>query len=1305
MNNIDWDFISKLEGNRLKGYVPDSSGSKSGVTIASGFDLGARTLSDLNGLPEDIIELLKPFLGFKGAEASKMAKDLKISKPQSKTINEFAKKQASDLLAAEWKKATGNDFSTLDKGKATTVASVAFQYGNLPTQAPRFWNAVTSDNWSGAINELRNFKDRYPTRRNKEADYLVANIDLGTDVGKFDDLSNVELAELVQGKIEESRQLRSEDEPEVQTVIAENLTEPEPVQPETIDIAEATPTRPNLFNSEFQLPADRARLPQSKIDELIQLDIENAGPVSETIRKEQFGIAQPIMFTDDQSQIWTAAMRNLNPVLGLRDSIMSMFAQIDEDPSYDPFEDPQLEKYRQRGSMWRFYDSRSEEHTRRRIEQLESELANQVVLNSSASGLAQFGASIATPTSLAPVGTPNMMRAASGFGRFYKGGLFSAGVVGAEQSALLNSRETYDFGSAALATGAAFLVGGGINAAFGKRIMASADSRALLREQALNEQDGFYRSAGANANPERQRDIAYAFINDEAARETGVGIEKLPANPVLRMLQSKNPIVRGLTASMVDMGGIIQNKVEKELAMDQSVETVFNSKYIGSLVDSLRQVDKDFLAYRGIVAAEGDIRRSFQIIGVNVKDKFNPFTNGLGSISEVAFRNRVGKAMRRGDRDSVDDMATPHVESAARKARQHINFIGDEVVKSRLHIEAVERQLRALRALGDEADPRQIEKLERRLEKVKREGLTTNTAESYLPRIYRIDKIMAEEGRFRAIVSNYAGRQLGLTGQANKDYVDSIFDSITKSKPFVGMDEGIDDLDSVITPGSVRHREFEIPDELIEDFLESDIEIILRYHTKQVGMDVEIHKAFGSIDMRNVIRQVNDEWERLIASTRDPVQKSKLMKERDRDLTDIRGLRDRLRGTYGASRDPHALSSRFVRVAKSFNVIVGMGGATISSIPDAVRTMMVEGFRTTYEHGIKSQFRANRARLNELSLKELRASGVAAEAILGLRASAFADIGDIFGNRFAVERAIGQSVGIMFVLNGLNIWNQFLKEFAGTVTALRMNEKIMQNWDTLSRIDKEKFLKNGIDQQAHSRMRELIYQHGEVVDGQYMPNTELWQDASMRQMYRSALNQNVNRIIVTPGAGDRALWTSTEFGSLLTQFKSFGQAATMRVLISGLQEKNSSFWLGSFFLIALAGMVNEIKRMQYGMDKAESFDEKLVNAFERSGIGGYFMDINNVIEKMSDYGFGLRPLLTDKRSYPLPMGAKLGAVAGPVGANFVNVIDVAKDVLGGNVSQDTMDTLKFITPYASLPGVGNVVDMAYQMDTNVNRQQ
>jgi len=63
---IDYTFLSDRKGGRkLLGYVPDGGGSKSGVTIATGFDLGQRNEADLKKLKlsKTLIDKLKPYLG------------------------------------------------------------------------------------------------------------------------------------------------------------------------------------------------------------------------------------------------------------------------------------------------------------------------------------------------------------------------------------------------------------------------------------------------------------------------------------------------------------------------------------------------------------------------------------------------------------------------------------------------------------------------------------------------------------------------------------------------------------------------------------------------------------------------------------------------------------------------------------------------------------------------------------------------------------------------------------------------------------------------------------------------------------------------------------------------------------------------------------------------------------------------------------------------------------------------------------------------------------------------------------------
>ena len=1118
------------------------------------------------------------------------------------------------------------------------------------------------------------------------------------------DLSNQELVELAQQKITESRNLK-EDPPQTITATKIEPDEPEqeaevddpvsvkPVQPVTLPEFEfdnmyvqrmASVPEPKPLNLNLQKEPDLRKRLQQTIEE----DYQNNGQFAQFIKREENGLAAPFLFTDDFSTIARAAFNQVNPIKAGMDWYNDKLFMIDDDPEYDFIKDEQLKPYQ--NSLWRFYDSKSSEETAKRIKRLKQEQEDQSILSSSSGSEITFGAAVLTPSTLLPIAPLRVLKSKSMLDRALYGGLFTGGAVGAEQAILSSQRELRSPSDVIKAIGISAAIGSSVTSAFGRTIAKGKITKQQQRNREKRRtKDPMYKAAGASVNPDILRRQAYETIEQDSLKETGVGIEKLGWNPVIRLLQSPNPIVRGVVAELVDLGGMMQKKVDDGVAMSTSVEKNFSALYTGRLLESIRALDEQYLAYRGVVAKDGDVARSFQIMGIQAKDKFK---RGLNSLTEYEFRVRVAKAMRRGDEDSVIDAATPYVNQAAQKSRMQFNFIKNQAQEVKLFEEQIVRSLRSARA--SDAPPARIAELEQRLERVRAEGVFLNSAASYVPRIYRVDKIMADEIRFRDIIRNYGSTKLGLAGNDLEKYVDDVFDGVTKQKPYHAIDEA-DDLEDVVTAAGLRSREIDIDDILIEDFLENDIEVLLRHHTTRMGMDIELSKAFGSVDMKNVIDQVKSEYSRLISETSDVAKKAELNKNLLADLRDIRGLRDRVRGTYGASKDPHAVSSRFVRTMKSFNVIVGMGGATISSIPDIARTAMVEGFKASYDKGLAKAFSQQSAQLRKMTKKELRSSGVAADAILGLRSSAMADLGDIFGNRFAIERFMNQSVGVMFFMNGLNIWNQTLKEFAGTVTMLRMTEDIMNPWNNLAKAQKEKFLKVGIDGNMHTRMQSLIRTHGEQVDGEWMPNTSLWGDQTARLVFRQALNKSVDRVIITPGAGDRALWTSRELGSLLTQFKSFGQGATVRMLTSGLQERDGAFWQGAFLIVGLAALVNEIKRLQYGIDREETFDEKLINAIDRSGILGYFMDVNNAIEKISNREIGLRPAITDQRSYPMPMGAKASAVAGPTAGNVTNLAGILGDLVGFRADADTLKSVSFLVPYSNLPYTQPVSNMIF----------
>ena len=185
VDKINWKFISEKEGDRkLKGYVPNPDKSDSGVTIATGFDLGARGPQDLLGLSPKLKAKLTPYLGFKKRDAEIRLKDfgpLNITAAEASEIDKFSKGQSVSNLRAEWNERakelgpSAKRFGELNSAQQTIAASVAFQYGSL-SRTPNFRKMMQTGNWRGAIGELRNFGDGYKSRRKDEANYLETSL-------------------------------------------------------------------------------------------------------------------------------------------------------------------------------------------------------------------------------------------------------------------------------------------------------------------------------------------------------------------------------------------------------------------------------------------------------------------------------------------------------------------------------------------------------------------------------------------------------------------------------------------------------------------------------------------------------------------------------------------------------------------------------------------------------------------------------------------------------------------------------------------------------------------------------------------------------------------------------------------------------------------------------------------------------------------------------------------------------------------------------------------------------------------------
>jgi len=187
---VDWGFIAAREGAKLAGYVPlDGNGkpdANSGVTVAVGFDLGGRSISNLEslGLDQSLIGMLTPYLGLRGSAAQNFlnANPLMITAAQQDEIDAQAFNSYYNAVATGYNSASdGIQFQSLAQGAQTAIVSVAYQYGtNLAKATPNFWKQVVGCEWQAAYNNLMNFGDAYPSRRRLEAAELLAAINSGT---------------------------------------------------------------------------------------------------------------------------------------------------------------------------------------------------------------------------------------------------------------------------------------------------------------------------------------------------------------------------------------------------------------------------------------------------------------------------------------------------------------------------------------------------------------------------------------------------------------------------------------------------------------------------------------------------------------------------------------------------------------------------------------------------------------------------------------------------------------------------------------------------------------------------------------------------------------------------------------------------------------------------------------------------------------------------------------------------------------------------------------------------------------------
>ena len=533
------------------------------------------------------------------------------------------------------------------------------------------------------------------------------------------------------------------------------------------------------------------------------------------------------------------------------------------------------------------------------------------------------------------------------------------------------------------------------------------------------------------------------------------------------------------------------------------------------------------------------------------------------------------------------------------------------------------------------------------------------------------------------------------------DYIDGILDDIFST--LTGRaSQGMPSYDMTIAArGPLKDRTFNIPDEVIEEFLEQDIELIARRYARVMAADVELARKFGSPTMKEQIDGIAADYARLRdgvrASDMSPAAKekelSRLASREKSDVEDVAGMRDVLRGQYKLD-SQHTNFARVLNAAMAFNYIRILGGVWFSSLSDAYRPAMVNGLGRYMNEGLKPLMTNLKA--VKMSVHDAKIMGAVTERMLQSRLATMAELADPYAQNTPFERFLQNSTAVFSKLTLLPWWNDMQKSITSVLVQNRVLKNALRDFDGLDASEMKYMGFVGIDRFMAERIARQFQEFGQVEGNVHIPGIERWTDDGARRAFAAALNKDVDGTIVTKGMGDVPLFMNTPGGRAIGQFKSFSLASHQRMLMRGLQEGPGSVMTGFLGMATLGAMVYWLKQVETGREISDNPGTWIAEGLDRSGVMSIGFEINNTFEKLGGPGIytGMAALFPD-RSQEAPASRyatrnAFGAMLGPtfqLGTDATNLAGLGVQAMRGTADPTPGDvsTMFNMVPGRSLP--------------------
>lgn len=966
-------------------------------------------------------------------------------------------------------------------------------------------------------------------------------------------------------------------------------------------------------------------------------------------------------------EIATSAIQQENDVAGAFGWLTR--PQFEDDPDHNPLDVIQGTPYEQ-DYLDRFVTSGSDAETRSIMSRIDDEAKQRKSISEGGAvgWFASVAAGVASPTTLIPFGGALLRwRTAARAGKALtaaEGAMIGAGAAAAgvatQEAALQVFQETRPLEESLFAVAGAAVLGGvlgGAASALTQRQIDKLGARIVeIPATRAEEATAFQKAANLSA------------ASVDAERGSGQLKSALGAE---KFMNFQDPLLRSQTSPFRSARNTVRDLAETPLNLAENADGIATT--VGGSVET------------GIKMAQAPLAEAL----TDLDAAFSRYRFGRAKRLAVAS-DTIGRAM--GNRSKLS-------------YSQFKEAVFDALVAGGEH-EIAEVAEAARKLTAKVFDPHKLDAIKVGLFP---EDIKPLDDAGYAPRVYNKDRIRAQRDKFADVLTeHFVANQQRLARQvkdleAKGKAVDAkVANAAEYSRQEIQsvVDETIDRIlgssdvrlpyDIVSGPrGPLQERVLRVPTSLIRDFVERDVGVLARRYTNTMAADVGLVNKFGSVDMAEQVRKINDEANEAIAAAKTDKERVNLDKARTGAIRDVQAMRDRIRGNYAVPNDPDGIVVRGARTVRNLNYLRLLGGMTLSAVPDLGRPVMVHGLTRVFRDGFVPLITNLRAA--KLAAKEVKLAGTALDMVLDSRVMGLAEIMDDYGRHSAFERGIKAGTDAFGVVSLMAPWNAAIKQFAGIVTQTRMLQAIdgLAAGRSVAGKEIEYLAANGIDARMAERISKQVSAHGEKGDA-WWANTADWTDREAVKTYRAAIVRDVDRMIVTPGQ-DKPLWMSTELGKVVGQFKSFQISSTQRILLAGLQQRDAAALNGTIFMLGLGAVAYGLKEKVRGAELSDNPAKWAVEAADYSGLAGWLFEANNAAEKITRGQVGASYFTGEQASRFASRNA-LGALMGPSFDFVGDALTVTGSAFSGEWTASDTHNLRKMMPLQNLFYIRGLMD-------------